>query len=263
MHANGDDFMVFDFRRSSHSVTSTLVKRLSDRNRGVGFNQLAVIVDCNDAAARILFWNANGTVLDACGSATRGVAHILMQESKLKSIFLRTNRGVTLCEKKDEHMISVDMGTPQTDWKDIPLIHEADTLSLPLLGLPVACSMGNPHCTFFVDDLSAIDVAKKGKLIENHPLFPEKTNVHFVQILGRELIRLRIWERGGSIPLGSGSCSCAAVVAGIRRGLLASNVEVICDGGPVEVRWDGTGHVFLTGIVGEIFSGALSACLLS
>jgi diaminopimelate epimerase len=108
-----------------------------------------------------------------------------------------------------------------------------------------------------VDDLSVVDVAAIGPTIERHWLFPQKTNVHFVQVINRSRIRLRIWERGGGIPLGSGSCSCAAVVAGIRRDLLDNVVEVVCDGGTLEVRWDGVGSVYLIGKVELIFEGTL------
>jgi len=118
--------------------------------------------------------------------------------------------------------------------------------------------MGNPHCTYFVDDLASVDIATIGPAIETNALFPLKTNVHFVQIIDRTRVRLRIWERGAGIALGSGSCSCGAVVNGIRRGLLDSTVEVECDGGSVTVRWDGVGAVFLIGPVEASFSGTMS-----
>ena len=146
---------------------------------------------------------------------------------------------------------------PRLDWQDIPLAEAADTPALPLPGHPAACSMGNPHCTFFVDDLDAIDIAAIGPGIETHPLFRNRTNVHFVHVVHRGRIRLRIWERGGGVPLGSGSCCCGAVVGGIRRGLLDDPVEVECDGATVTVRWDGVGGVVLTGLVEPVFSGAI------
>jgi len=258
MHANGDDFVVVDSRNSASPVTSAMAGRMGDRNRGVGFNQLAVLLDCDDAAARVTFWNADGSSLDACGSATRGAADMLMRESNTTSIVLRTNRGLLTCERTVTGDISVSMGTPLFGWMDIPLVRALDTAVLPLEGDPAACSMGNPHCTYFVDDLTAIDIATIGPIIEIHPLFPRKTNVHFVQIIDRKHIRLRIWERGGGIPLGSGSCSCGAAVNGIRRGLLDESVAVECDGGTVTVQWDGVGPVVLTGPVEMTFSGRLS-----
>lgn len=114
---------------------------------------------------------------------------------------------------------------------------------------------GQPALHVFVEDLQAIEVATLGPRIEAHPLFPQKTNVHFVQVIDRQTIRLCIWERNGAIPLGSGSCSCGAAVNGIRRGLLDSPVRVLCDGGPVTVSWDGQGKVRLAGVVEQVFSG--------
>lgn len=262
MHAHGDDFVIVDRRGETGPLASELVRRLGDRNRGIGFNQLAVMLDCDDAAARLAFWNPDGTALDACGSATRGVADMLMNEAGISSIVLRTNRGLLTCRRGAGRAVSVDMGKPLLDWRDIPLARELDTNMLPLAGGPTACSMGNPHCTFFVDDLAAIDVAAVGPAIEADPLFPRRTNVHFVQVIDRGHIRLRIWERGGGIPLGSGSCSCGAVVAGIRRGLLDHAVEVECDGGTVEVHWDGIGGVVLTGAVEPVYSGTVAAHML-
>lgn len=257
MHANGDDFVVVDARNATDPITATLARRLGDRERGIGFNQLAVMLDCDDAIARLVFWNADGSTLDACGSATRGAADLLMRERNSTSIVLRTARGLLNCERTCTEAISVNMGAPLLGWQEIPLASQADTAVLPIAGGPAACSMGNPHCTYFVDDLGTVDIAKVGRALETHPLFPLKTNVHFVQVLSRQHIRLRIWERGGGIPLGSGSCSCGAAVNGIRRGLLDDCVEVECDGGSVTVRWDGVGPVYLIGPVETVFSGVL------
>lgn len=259
MHANGDDFVIVDLRGRANIIDRDVARRLGDRNRGIGFNQLAVISDCDDAAAQLAFWNPDGSTLDACGSATRGVAWTLLQDTNSSSVVLRTNRGLLSCSKDGDGLISVDMGKPLVDWRDVPIAQAVDTLSLPLPGAPAACSMGNPHCTFFVDDAEAVDVAAIGAAIEGHPLFPQKTNVHFVQVISPTRIRLRIWERGGGVPLGSGSCSCGAAVNGMRRGLLGHSVEVDCDGGRVAVTWDGIGGVFLKGPVEPSFSGVWPA----
>jgi len=257
MHAQGDDFVVVDMRGQVNQITREIVRRLGDRNKGIGFNQLAVILDCDDAEARCEFWNPDGSTLNACGSATRGIADILMREQGVRALSLRTQRGLLGCERMPGGNIVVGMGEPLLHWRDIPLAAETDTLFLPIDGAPCACSMGNPHCTFFVDDLSSVDVAAIGPTIENHALFPQQTNVHFVQVLNRGRIRLRIWERGGGIPLGSGSCACGAAVAGIRRGLLDDAVEVVCDGGAFHVSWDGVGSVHLSGVVEYVFRGVL------
>lgn len=259
MHAHGDDFIIIDRRGQDNPITAQVARRLGDRHTGIGFNQLAVVLDCDDAAARITFWNPNGTQLHTCGSATRGVADRLMHETGRDSIVLRTDRGLLRCARVAGQRISVDMGAPSLAWAAVPLAAAMDTRTLPIAGEPAACSMGNPHCTFFVDDIAAIDVAAVGPVLETHPLFPAKTNVHFVQVLDRSHIRLRIWERGGGVPLGSGSCCCGAVVNGIRRGLLDNSVHVQCDGGTVTVQWDGQGGVILTGSVEPIMQGTAYA----
>ncbi|MBW4791847.1 diaminopimelate epimerase [Pseudomonas tolaasii] len=255
MHAHGDDFIIIDRRGQSDPITAAIARKLGNRHTGIGFNQLAVILDCEDAAARIKFWNPNGTPLQTCGSATRGVADRLMCEAGSHSVVLRTDRGLLACTREDGRRVSVDMGVPSLDWADVPLAGAMDTRLLPLDGNPAACSMGNPHLTFFVDDIAAIDVAAAGSALETHPLFPARTNVHFVQVLSRDHIRLRIWERGGGVPLGSGSCCCGAVINGIRRGLLNERVDVQCDGGTVTVQWDGKGGVILTGSVEPVMQG--------
>lgn len=262
MHAHGDDFIVIDRRGQDDPITAEIARRLGDRHRGIGFNQLAVVLDCTDAAARIKFWNPNGTPLDTCGSATRGVADMLMREAGTATLVLRTNRGLLTCVRESAQRVSVDMGPPSLGWEAIPLAQAMDTERLPLEGNPAACSMGNPHCTFFVDDLATVDIAAVGPSLETHPLFPNKTNVHFVQVLNRGHIRLRIWERGGGVPQGSGSCCCGAVVNGIRRGLLDDTVDVQCDGGTVTVHWDGRGGVVLTGAVQTVVHGTVAAALM-
>ncbi|WLH88145.1 diaminopimelate epimerase [Pseudomonas sp. FP453] len=257
MHAHGDDFIIIDRRGQADPITAQIARRLGNRHTGIGFNQLAVVLDCDDAAARIKFWNPNGTPLQTCGSATRGVADRLMQETGSDSIVLRTDRGLLTCVRASGRQVSVNMGEPSLDWAAVPLAEAMDTRTLPLEGEPAACSMGNPHCTFFVDDITAVDVAAVGPALEQHPLFPAKTNVHFVQVLDRGHIRLRIWERGGGVPLGSGSCCCGAVVNGIRRGLLDARVQVHCDGGRVTVEWAGEGGVVLTGSVEPVMQGSV------
>ncbi|MGQ8631001.1 diaminopimelate epimerase [Agrobacterium sp. DKPNP3] len=254
MHANGDDFAIVDWRHQPVHIDRTVVARMGNRNRGIGFNQLATISDCDHAAAQTQFFNSDGSSLNACGSATRGVALKLMQEADVSSVTVRTNHGLLTCTRDSSNLISVTMEEPLLDWRDVPLSN-MDTLVLPLQADPSACSMGNPHCTYFVDDLDDDLVGRLGSEIERHPLFPQRTNVHFVRVGSRSKIWLRIWERGGGIPLGSGSCSFGAVVNGIRRGFLDTHVEVECDGGSVLVEWVQGGQVLLSGPAAPLFRG--------
>jgi diaminopimelate epimerase len=255
MHANGDDFVVVDLRDGGPPLSGGLVRRFADRQRGIGFNQIATVSECGDAAAAACFWNADGTPLNTCGSAMRGIALKLMLEIGTDTVMLRTRRGLSRCVRQVDGLISVDMGAPLFHWTDIPLMREMDTGWLPLVGDPAACSMGNPHCTFFVEDVDQVEIEAWGRDTETHPLFPSRTNVHFVQVLNPSRIRLRIWERGAGISPASGSCACAAVVNGIRRGLLSQTVEVQCDGGLLSVCWDGAGAVRLAGPVEPLFRG--------
>ena len=149
------------------------------------------------------------------------------------------------------------MGVPFFEWKDIPLAEEMDTLNLPLKGNPCAIGMGNPHCVFFVDNVEEIDLADLGPRYENHPLFPERTNVEFVTIKSKSEIRVRIWERGAGITLASGSGTCAAAVASIRRKLTSNNVKVHADGGSLNIQWQDDG-VWMTGQTSHVYDGTFT-----
>jgi len=150
------------------------------------------------------------------------------------------------------------MGMPQLDWQDIPLSKAMDTLELPIDGTPTATGMGNPHCTFFVDDVDSVDLATFGAEIEHHPLYPERTNVQIAQIIGADHIRMRVWERGVGITLASGSSSCATAVAAARRGLTGRAVTIDLDGGTLQVDWREDG-VWMIGPTAHVFNGVLTA----
>jgi diaminopimelate epimerase len=258
MHGLGNDFVIIDARGTEDSVTPALARALGDRHRGVGFDQLAVIADGAGAEPRVSFWNADGSEAGACGNATRCVAHLLMQETGAPALAMLTANGRLLAERLADGRIRVDMGAARTGWRDIPLAEEADTAALPLPGAPAAVSMGNPHCVFFVEDAEAVPLAEVGPRWERHPLFPERANIGFAQALSRGAIRLRVWERGAGITLACGSGACAAVVAGVRKGLLDRRVTVHLDGGALEVEWRADGHVLMTGPVAPVFEGRLA-----
>lgn len=261
MHGLGNDFVIIDARGTENPVTPALARALGDRHRGVGFDQLAVIADGPEP--RVTFWNADGTIAGACGNASRCVAHLLMAESGAPTLAMLTANGRLAAERLADGRIRVDMGAARTGWPDIPLAEAADTVSLPLPGAPGAVSMGNPHCVFFVDDAEAVPLAEAGPKWEHHPLFPEHVNVGFAQVLDRGSIRLRVWERGTGITLACGSGACAAVVAGVRKGLIERRVTVTLDGGPLEIEYREDGHVAMTGPVSHVFEGRLSPGFLA
>ncbi|MCF3592575.1 diaminopimelate epimerase [Rhodobacteraceae bacterium LMO-12] len=254
MHGLGNDFVVVDARTRSVKITPELACAMADRHRGVGFDQLAVIAPATDADARLTFYNADGSLSAACGNATRCIARHLLDETGQTTLSLVTERGTLSARDAGNGLTSVNMGAPQLLWHEIPLAHETETLALPIGGAPTATGMGNPHCTFFVDDVEAVDLAALGPQIEHHPLFPERTNVQFAQVIGTDHLRMRVWERGTGITLASGSSSCATAVAACRRGLTGRAVTIELDGGTIEIDWRDDG-VWMTGPTAHVFDG--------
>ena len=256
MHGLGNDFVVIDRREGGAEITPEIARVVGDRRRGIGFDQLAVIESDLEAAARLTFFNPDGSVSAACGNATRCIARHLMEENGQGALTLRTERGMLACEDAGDGMTRVNMGAPLTEWQEIPLAQDVDTLHLPLDEDPVATSMGNPHCSFFVEDAEAINLASRGPEIEHHPLFPERTNVQFANVLGKDHLRMRVWERGTGITPASGSSSCAVAVAAVRRGLTGRNVTLDLDGGRIWVDWREDG-VWMTGPTTHVFDGQI------
>ena len=158
------------------------------------------------------------------------------------------------------------MAVPRLDWRDVPLADACDTLAVPVevegLGPPVGLSLGNPHVVFFVDQLDRVPVERLGAMLERHPFFPDRANVGFAQLLGPDRLRLRVYERGAGLTLACGSGACAALVAAVRRGYVAERARVVVDGGELEIAWDGSGPVLMTGPTALCFAGTLSAELL-
>jgi diaminopimelate epimerase len=185
-----------------------------------------------------------------------------MGETGRDTLSIETAAGLLTAEKRPGGLYAVNMGPARTDWREIPLARDEDTLKVELsvgpLSRPAAVNMGNPHCVFFVDDAETVDLETYGPQIENHTLFPERTNVEVASVVGKDRIRLRVWERGAGITLACGSGACAAGVAASRRGLTGRTVEIAVDGGgTLSVDWRADGDVILTGPVAFSFSGAI------
>lgn len=262
MHGLGNDFVVVDARGRTDPITPDLARAIGDRHFGVGFDQLAVIFDSADAGARLVFWNADGSLSAACGNATRCIAALLFDEGAQAPLTLRTERGLLACENPGGGIYRVNMGHPQFDWQNIPLAQDMDSLHLPIEGTPTALGMGNPHCVFFASDLDAPDIMQLGKATEHHQLYPERTNVELVEVLTPTEIRLKIWERGVGLTLASGSCSCAAVVASARRDLTERKVAVQVDGGRLDIDWRDDG-VWMSGPIAHVFDGVFAPGFLA
>src|SRR5690606_33304252 len=209
MHGLGNDFVVVDARRAPFRPTAAQAARIADRRLGVGCDQLIVLepADAGEQPTADLFmriFNADGSEAEACGNATRCVASLLFAEGR-DSAVIRTLGGSLACTTAAAGEVTVDMGPARLDWQDVPLARPMDTLALDFakgpLARPVALSLGNPHVVFFVEEAAAIDLAALGPAIENDPLFPQRTNVQVVQVVARDRLRHRIWERGAGLTL--------------------------------------------------------------
>ena len=269
MHGLGNDFVVFDARRQPVHLSDAQVRAIADRRTGVGLDQMIVVGPPTNgaAAASMTIRNADGGEVEACGNATRCVASVLMAESGVARLGIETIVGLLDVTDAGGGRYAVDFGPARHDWREIPLAEARDTLHLgiavgPLVD-PVAVNVGNPHAVFVVEDVAAIDLETHGPVVEHHPLFPMRINVEAIQILSRERIRMRVWERGVGVTRACGTGACAALIAASLRGLTERHAEVILDGGALDIDWRDDGHVVMTGPVALSFSGSLDPSLLA
>ena len=258
MHGAGNDFVILDERSRALDLSPAAVAALSDRRTGVGCDQFITLhppPPGTDADLLMRVRNPDGSEAGACGNATRCVAELLFEENGRPYQVIRTLAGDLPAERLADGRQRVDMGAPGLDWQRIPLARAMDTLHLPLPGDPAACSMGNPHATLFVPDAAVAEA--RGPALECDPLFPERANIGFAQVLGPDRLRLRVWERGAGLTLACGSGACAAVVNAHRRGLVGRRVAVVMDGGVLEIEWTAAGRVLMAGPAVTSFRGVL------
>ena len=274
MNGLGNDFVVLDARAAVLELTPARRRAIADRRLGVGCDQLIVLEPPTDRDADVFMriYNPDGGEAGACGNATRCVASMLMDERKTDHVTVQTISGLLESQKTGRGanglpVISVDMGPALLDWREIPVATACDTNHMPVglgpLQDPVGTNMGNPHATFFVDDLAAIPIEELGPKLEHDRFFPERANIGVAQKLGEGRLRLRVWERGTGLTLACGSGACAALVAASRRGLVGRTAEVVVDGGTLAIKWLRDGHVMMTGGIALAFKGELDGSLLA
>lgn len=273
MHGLGNDFVVLDGRTTPLDLSVARRRAIADRRLGVGCDQLIVLEPPTDRAADVFMriYNPDGSEAGACGNATRCVASVVMDERNTDLVTVQTIAGLLESQKAGTGanglpVISVDMGPAGLDWRDIPVARACDTKHMPVgvgpLQDPVGTSMGNPHATFFVDDLDAIPLAELGPRLEHDPFFPERANIGVAQMTGPGTMKLRVWERGAGLTLACGSGACAAVVAASRRGLVDRKADVLLQEGTLTIEWLRDGHVSMTGGIALTFKGELDRALL-
>ena len=269
MHGLGNDFVIIDNRRRAVALTAAQVVAVAARHTGIGCDQVILLEKPANGAADVFMriHNSDGGEVSACGNATRCVAALLMTEAARDRVRIETRAGVLDAETLDDGRITVDMGEPGLEWRDIPLAEPADTLHLEIAAGPladgVAVGMGNPHAVFFVDHAEAVALETLGPKLEHHGMFPDRANIGIAQITGPDRLRLRVWERGAGIPLACGTGACAAAVAAHRRGLAGRTVELALDGGTLWVEWRVDDHVLMTGPAAISFTGTFDDGLLA
>lgn len=263
MQGAGNDFVVLDERVRPLGLTPGRIAQIADRRLGVGCDQIILLQPAREpeSDAFLRFFNSDGSESGACGNGTRCAAALVAAQTGHGTVRLHGSAGPLPAEILGGGQVRVDLGPARLGWRDVPLSRETDTLHLGpeggIAGDPAACSMGNPHATLFVEDLDRVDVARDGAALERHALFPERTNIGFVQVRARDRIRLVVWERGAGLTPACGSGACAAVVNAHRRGLVGRDCAVEMPGGLLHVTWRADGHVLLAGPTATVFIGRI------
>lgn len=266
MQGLGNDFIVFDARTQAFALERDGIRALCDRRLGIGADMVIIIEPPRNVADADVFmgiFNFDGSEVGACGNATRCVAGLLMAQMGASQLIIETQAGRLVAEKSGNGQVSVDMGKAHLDWQKIPLSYSKNTENFEINGVhvppAVAVNMGNPHAIFFVEDVVAVDLEGLGPLVENHALFPERTNVEFAQVLSPTHLRMRVWERGVGVTPACGTGACASAVAAIRRGLIEGRrARVTLDGGDLDILWrEADGHVVMTGPWAEVYRGEI------
>lgn len=258
MNGNGNDFVIIDSRVENFSPTPQQISWIAYRRFGIGCDQLIILRDSKNADVFMEVYNADGSQSGACGNATRCIGHLVMGTSK-KEARIETKAGILVATRADNDEVSVNMGEPVLEWNKIPIAQDIDIMALPIemgpLVEPVAVGMGNPHMVFFVDNVEGFKLRQYGRHLEHHSLFPERANVSAVQILARNHLKMKIWERGVGKTLSCGTAACAALVAAQLHDLADNKAYVDQPGGRLTIEWQDNGPVIMTGKVAISFEG--------
>ena len=268
MHGAGNDFVVLDGVRQHIHLTPEQLRLLADRHFGVGCDQILLVetTEFPDADFRYRIFNADGGEVEQCGNGARCFVHYVHDQglTHKREIVVETKGGLISPRLEEDGRVTVNMGAPILEAACIPFITNSDAIVQPLEvnGETVqitAVSMGNPHAVQVVADVALAPVVAQGALIEHHPQFPKRVNAGYMQVLDRGHIRLRVFERGAGETLSCGTGACAAVVAGIKRGLLDDHVQVATKGGVLNIVWAGdVAPVLMTGPAISVYTGEIN-----
>ena len=272
MNGLGNDFVVLDARQTPIEITEAQARAIADRKTGIGCDQLIVMENSSHAHVRMRIWNAEGGEVPSCGNASRCIADLIFDELKADTATIETRGGLLIATKAGEHLVTIDQGQPKFGWKDIPLSEDfPDTrhielqigpIDAPLLHSPSVVNVGNPHCIFWVKDLNVVDLSRAGPMLENHPLFPERANISLAQVVARDHVLLKVWERGAGLTMACGTAACATMAAGHRIKIIDAKCKITLPGGDLFMSVNNEDHVIMTGPAAYDFEGTLPEGLL-
>jgi len=260
MDGLGNDFIIFDNRKKSSSLTKNQIIKISNRN-SIGCDQVIFIDKDESSNAFLTFYNSDGGEILACGNGSRCVAYLLMKENNNKKISLRTKVGILHAELNDKNLVSINMGQPNFEWDKIPLLKKMNNQNLEIKidsidGKEViggfSLSIGNPHVIFFVEDFSQFNLKEIGPKIENHIYFPEKCNVTLANVKNRKHVKVKVWERGAGLTKACGTAACATAVSGAVLKLSERCVDIEFPGGLLNIDWKKDNNIYMTGMVSEV-----------
>ncbi len=261
MHALGNDFIIFDNIKDLIIHDTKFLKKISNRRLGIGCDQVLIIEDTfKSDNFKVTMYNSDGSETGACGNGTRCVADYLMKRDNLNSLNIESISRNLPCIKVD-NIVSVNMGEPKFDWKDIPLARQQNTQKVLLDEFEAFClSMGNPHAVIFMeslDKLESLDINVVGPRLEKNIIFPEFVNIEFVCVLEDNTIRMRVWERGVGVTMACGSGACATLVAAFKKNKSSNSNKIILDGGSLFIEWLNNGTVTLSGETEKVYEGII------
>ena len=260
MDGLGNDFIIFDKRKESISLTKDQIIKISDRNN-IGCDQVIFVDADKSNNAYLTFYNSDGGEIKACGNGSQCAAYLLMKENNTKKISLKTKAGILLAELDNKNFVSINMGQPNFEWKKIPLLKEMDNKNLKIKinsteGKEIvggfSLSVGNPHVIYFVKNINQFNIKDIGPKIENHEYFPEKCNVTLASIKNKKHVKVNVWERGAGLTKACGTAACATAVSGAVLGLNERCVDIEFPEGLLNIDWKTDNNIYMTGKVSGV-----------
>ena len=260
MDGLGNDFVIIDNRQKITYLSKNQIIKICDRNF-IGCDQLIFIDKDNSSDASLKFFNSDGGESGACGNGTRCVADLISKEKDNKTVILNTLSGKLKCEILGNNLVTTEIGNAKTKWNEIPLSNESNTenLNIKIIDLDnnehiggTAVNVGNPHVIFFVNNIDNFDIAKIGPQIENHKMFPEKCNVTIAKVVNKNLIKVKVWERGAGLTKACGTAACAAAFAGNSKKFTNNNADVEFTTGKLSIFIDVKNSIHMKGPVSDI-----------